>query len=461
MARWKDQTPVKMDRIIDDYRLAIGDDGSDFQIGQSSKMNITFGRGGSDVLTGGRMDDALWGGAGTDVLISGAGMNYMDGGAGSDVLIGGGEDDALRGGEGRDVLNEGAGHGDLEGGTGDDILIGGRGADAFVVDRDSGNDIIYDFTPGPGMFDHIALRNIAPEELRFEETALGTRVSWANGQSSVLLVGVEKSQLAQNDFMFTDDRQLLVPGNPSDDRLSAVSFAKNEGGAVAAPVVAGDSNPSYDARFDDFLVQYGSRGADIFQATDQRDVFFGLDGNDKLYGGAGEDHLDGGAGNDVLDGGDGQDQLKGGTGADRLYGGAMADGLMGEAGNDTIFAGAGHDMIDGGTGDDRLDGGDGADAFIVRPDSGNDVVVGGFDAGPGAFDHIAFEDILPSQVKVEDTSRGVLVSWDTDQGDGSILIQGVQASQMSQDDFMFSSVEGGGFINNPLITYAGTDLLFM
>lgn len=458
---WKqDRGSSRVDRVIDDYRLTIGDNGSDIQLGLGSKMNIAFGRGGSDVLTGGARDDALWGGKGSDVLLGGNGMNHLDGGGGMDVLLGGPVDDTLRGGDERDILNEGDGHGDIEGGKGDDILIGGRGADAFVMDRDSGNDIIYDFKPGPGMFDHLALRNISPEELRFEETAFGTRVSWANGQSSVLLVGVEKGELAQNDFMFTDDRYLLQPASAGADHLQAISYAKKEGGDVSAPAIAGATDPSVAYSFDDFDVKYGSARADIFQATDDRDVFFGLGGNDKLFGGAGEDHLEGGAGADVLDGGDDADMLKGGDGADQLYGGAMADGLMGDAGNDIIYAGAGHDMIDGGMGDDRLNGGDGADAFVVRPNSGNDVIFGGFDAGPGAFDHIAFEDILPNQVKVQVQSDGALVSWTTAAGNGSVLIQGIHVADMSQDDFMFSSVEGGGFVNNPAITYWGTDLLF-
>ena len=459
---WKqDRGGSRVDRVIDDYHLTIGDAGSDVELGQSGKMNISFGRGGSDVLTGGVIDDAFWGGRGADFLLGGNGMNYLEGGAGSDVLLGGAMDDTLRGGDERDLLSEGDGHGDIEGGKGDDILMGGRGADAFVVDRDSGNDIIYDFKPGPGMFDHLALRDISPEELRFEETAFGTRVSWNEGASSVLLVGVAKSELAQNDFMFTDDRYLLQPADASADRLQATSFAKEEGGDVSAPAATGATDPSAAYSFDDFDVKYGSARADTFQATGDRDVFFGLAGDDKLFGGAGEDHLEGGAGRDVLDGGDGGDMLKGGDGADKLYGGAMADGLMGEAGNDTIYAGAGHDMIDGGTGNDRLNGGDGADAFVVRPDSGNDMIFGGFDAGPGAFDHIAFEDILPNQVSVQDQSNGVLVSWSTDTGKGSVLIEGVYAADMSQDDFMFSSVEGGAFVNNPAITYAGTDLLFI
>ncbi|USQ74610.1 hypothetical protein NF552_25250 (plasmid) [Roseomonas mucosa] len=137
-----------------------------------------------------------------------------------------------------------------------------------------------------------------------------------------------------------------------------------------------------------------------------------------MSGAAEDDNLTGDAGNDTLDGGMGQDHLVGGAGDDQLFGGDQADNLMGEDGKDTLYAGAGHDMLEGGGGDDVLNGGDGADAFIVSPDSGNDVVTGGFDAGPGAFDHIAFRDITPDEVTMADTTGGVLVSWTTDQGTG-------------------------------------------
>lgn len=120
-------------------------------------------------------------------------------------------------------------------------------------------------------------------------------------------------------------------------------------------------------------------------------------------------------------------------------------------------------------GSDNLDGGDGADAFIVAPDSGNDVVIGGFDAGPGAFDHIAFRDILPDEVIVADTARngdnGVLVSWNTDtdsEVEGSIFLAGLARNQMAQDDFMFNADDGlrGRFENDPAITVSGSEYIF-
>lgn len=451
----KKERTDRVDERIDDYRLVIGANGSDFHSGDGAK-DIAFGRSGADFLAGDGDDDELVGGQGPDLLAGGHGMDHLLGGAGPDVLRGGTEEDTLRGEEGPDLLDEGDGHGDLEGGPGRDTLIGGRGADAFVVDPESGHDVIFDFVAGPGMFDHLALRDIDPEELRFEDTFLGVRISWNGGASSVLLVGVEKSELAQDDFMFTDDRHLIQPTDEEAEQVTAVSFPRNEGGDVSAPPAAGESPGTEEHSFDEYHVKFGAAGSETFQGTAARDNYFGLAGDDRLYGGAEDDHLAGDAGSDTLDGGDGMDDLRGGDGADRLFGGAMADNLMGGGGADTIWAGAGHDMLEGGKGDDTLHGGDGADAFMVRPDSGNDTVIGGFDAGPGAFDHIAFIDILPEQVTVQQTAGGALVSW----GSGSILLAGVQVSQMAQDDFMFSSVEGGGFVNNPAITASGSEFIF-
>ena len=451
------------DLSFGDHRLFIGSSDRDSYSG-TGRMDTAFGRGGADYLAGRGENDDLLGGKGRDQLVGGDGMDHLDGGKGADVLIGGGGADGLRGDDGNDYLDEGAGHGDLEGGAGDDILKGGPGGDAFVISPDSGDDIIRDFQGGPGMFDHLAVRGLDAEDLRFEDTDAGVKISWDvdGGKGSVLLEGFGKSQLAQDDFMFTDDRQLIQPTSADAETVTAEKFVKDEGGALPAPAQANETTADETFRFDEFNVKVGTAGRDSFQGTGDRDFYYGLDGNDRLFGGAGDDDLYGDAGNDVLDGGEGQDHLMGGNGADKLYGGDQADNLMGEDGKDQLYAGAGHDMLDGGKGDDLLDGGDGADAFIVGPDTGNDVVVGGFDAGPGAFDHIAFRDIMPDDVTVEDTSAGVLVSWNTDRGDGSILLRGLTKSQMAQDDFMWNADAGteGQFIDDPAITKEGSELIF-
>ncbi|ACK81921.1 calcium-binding protein [Methylobacterium sp. DM1] len=445
-----------------DHRLFIGASGPD-AYGGTAAMDTAFGRGGPDYLAGRGENDDLLGGNGRDVLIGAGGMDHLDGGRGADILVGGDEADGLRGEEGRDYLDEGAGHGDIEGGGGDDILKGGSGGDAFVISPDSGNDVILDFQGGPGMFDHLAVRGLDAKDFRFEDTNAGVRISWEAGEGgSVLLAEFEKSQLAQDDFMFTDDRQVIQPTSADAETVTAVKFAKDEGGNLSAPDLGAETSAQDAFRFDEFNVKVGTAGRDTFQGTDDRDFYYGEDGADHLTGGAGDDDLSGDAGRDVLDGGDGQDHLMGGRGADQLYGGGQADNLMGENGNDVLYAGAGHDMLDGGRGDDVLNGGDGADAFIVGPDTGNDIVSGGFDAGPGAFDHLAFRDIMPNQVSISDASDGVRVSWTTAEGNGSILLQGLRTSDLAQDDFMWNADGGtrGSFIGVPTITSEGSQLIF-
>lgn len=458
--------PHAVPKEFDGYQLYVGDGRSNQYAGSAGEMDVVFGRSGNDRLSGAGMGDDLIGGDGNDHLSGGAGPDHLVGGAGNDGLAGGEDADTLMGGDGNDFLDEGPGHGDLEGGAGNDLLAGGPGADAFVISPDSGYDVIKDFRAGPGMFDHLAVMDIEPERLRFEDTRAGVVISWetANGSGSVLLDGVFKKGLAQNDFMFTDDRHLIDPTSIAADRVTAEHFVDNE--ATEAALADGSQTaPHFETSFDEFNVKFGSDGQnDTFQATAKNDDYFGLGGDDHLYGGAGDDHLAGDAGHDILDGGDNQDDLMGGTGNDRLYGGDMADNLMGEDGNDYLSAGAGHDMLDGGGGNDTYNGGDGADAFIVAHGSGNDVVVGGFDAGRGAFDHIAFTDILPSEINVSDAvsthadgHTGVLVSW----SDGSIFIESIAKGQMAQDDFMFNAVEGGALVNDTQIDSWGSEPIFL
>lgn len=458
-----------------EYTLFIGSPKDD-QFDGTDRKDIAIGRPGDDLLVGGANQDELIGTPGNDRLDGGGDMDHLIGGPGNDVLLGGDMGDTLGGDDGGDQLDEGMGHGDLEGGAGDDTLTGGVGADAYVISRDSGNDVITDFQGGPGMFDHLAIRDLQPEDLRVTETDLGALISWdtAEGSGSVLLAGYPAGGLAGDDFMFTGDRH-WVTGVDKDGRLEAVHYEKNEETqlphtgprAESAPNNGRDTDGQYERTVNGYHVKVGTERADTFQGRDANDIYLGLGGNDWLYGAAGDDHLAGDAGNDTLDGGDGQDDLRGGLGNDQMYGGAMADNLMGGEGNDYLNAGAGHDMVDGGMGNDTLDGGDGADAFIVSRDSGFDVVVGGFDAGPGAFDHIAFLDLGPGEVTIEDALNpafhqdghtGVLVSWTG----GVIFIEGISESQMAQDDLMFDADMGttGAFDEDPEITYEGSNLIW-
>ena len=355
---------------------------------------------------------------------------------------------------------------------GDDTLVGGAGPDAFAVDPTSGNDVIRDFTAGPGMFDHLALRDLRWEDLSFEDTTAGVRVSWAGG--SVLLEGVAKSQLAQDDFMFAD-----TPDLPPASRDAAGPAAERPSPSMEGPTFGHRDLPG--ERFDQaadaalrrgdvsltftgdesYQVIVGERQGDALAGDASVDNIFGRDGADTLVGLGGDDVLQGDAGDDRLEGGDGMDRLDGGMGADTLVGGAMVDDVMGMAGADSIDAGAGHDMIEGGMGNDTITGGTGADAFIVDPDSGFDVITDMEVRGEaqGAFDHLALRDIRPDQVTVVDQTEGAFVSWNTDRdadAEGGVLLQGVFRADLRQSDFMF--VDAPGFVAG--ISETGSDWIF-
>lgn len=441
-----------------DYQIAIGSAAADTLVAGAHRDHF-WGLAGDDRIRTGAQADALFGDSGADVLVGGDGDDRMYAGIGDDHLYGGARGDALMGGDGDDFLDEGAGHGDLDGGPGNDTLVGGRGADAFAVGPHSGDDVIEDFTAGPGMFDHLALHELEWEDLSFENTEAGVRISWDGG--SVLLQGVRQADLAQDDFMFAESPDLppaaREPEGPGEERptMSTDGPTFEDQGlpremldrfADAKLRHAADFRFSFQGD-ERYQVVVGTMNGDVLTGDEAWDQLFGRDGSDTLQGMGGDDILQGDAGKDALDGGDGSDKLDGGAGDDTLSGGAAPDALMGGDGADVLDAGADHDMLHGGMGDDILTGGTGADAFIVDPHGGRDVVLDFEASGPaqGAFDHIALVDILPGQVSVTDAAAGALVNWDTD-GDatanGSILLRGVAKADLRQSDFMFNTEPG-------------------
>ncbi len=80
---------------------------------------------------GGAGDDVISSGAGNDVLIGGIGNDSLSGGANNDILSAGVGDDILSGGAGTDFMLGGAGNDLLEGNADEDFFIGGAGRDVL------------------------------------------------------------------------------------------------------------------------------------------------------------------------------------------------------------------------------------------------------------------------------------------------------------------------------------------
>jgi len=220
---------------------------------------------------------------------------------------------------------------------------------------------------------------------------------------------------------------------------------------------------------DDTLI--GNRG---------KDVLYGGDGNDRLNGGNGADEMSGGRGNDtyrvddrndvirehqnegydhvfssvgfslrghsqhvedltllgskdVFAIGNSQDNvIRGNSGDNRINGAWGDDTLMGRRGDDTFRDDQGNDLMVGGLG---------SDTFIFQGDFGQDTI-SDFD-GSGEGDVIdlsslssivSFEDLLSNHL----TQEGDSLVIDDGQGN-TITLTGVEASELSENDFIFSN----------------------
>ncbi len=116
-------------------------------------------KGGGDALYGGAGNDVLIGGSGNDVLHGGDGNDILMGGAGNDTLHGGSGDNILYGGDGNDMLVGGSGHNVLVGGAGNDHMTAGSGETVFkymagdLADTSGHGDTIMDFKVGTDKLD--------------------------------------------------------------------------------------------------------------------------------------------------------------------------------------------------------------------------------------------------------------------------------------------------------------------
>ena len=100
-----------------------------------------FGAGGNDLINGNQGNDTLFGGDGNDQLDGSLGDDTLYGGVGGDVLLGGGDNDTLFGGEGNDRLLGQNNDDTLFGNRGQDVLVGGFGND--LLDGGGFNDALY------------------------------------------------------------------------------------------------------------------------------------------------------------------------------------------------------------------------------------------------------------------------------------------------------------------------------
>ncbi|MEM9197721.1 MAG: M10 family metallopeptidase C-terminal domain-containing protein [Pseudomonadota bacterium] len=134
------------------------------------------------------IEDAL-GGQGDDLIIGNSSANRLEGGAGADRIWGGQGADSLLGGSGADKLFGHEGQDVLIGGSGRNVLVGGTDSDAFHLSDDGGRQVIRDLTPEDVV--------VLPAGLDLADFAIVERgdVRLAHSSGSARLLGVTLDEM--------------------------------------------------------------------------------------------------------------------------------------------------------------------------------------------------------------------------------------------------------------------------
>ncbi len=156
--------------------LVIGAAGAD-QLGGGTESDDISGHSGADILWGGQGD-------GNDTLDGGGGSDTLFGGLGNDILQGGNGADQLFGGAGSDVIDGGAVGDSLFGGAGDDTLAGGTGADAFFFANNHGDDVVSDFSVSE---DTLFLANTVTDFTDLASVQAASSEATVGGQAGLLI----------------------------------------------------------------------------------------------------------------------------------------------------------------------------------------------------------------------------------------------------------------------------------
>jgi Ca2+-binding RTX toxin-like protein len=236
-----------------------------------------FGQAGNDTITLNQANGALpaanlFGGAGNDTLIGGAGNDMLFGQSGNDTLLGAGGFDFLFGGTENDTLTGGDADDQVFGEGGNDRMIWNPGDDTDLNEGGAGNDTV-EVNGGNGAE-------------AFTVTANGTRVRFDRVDPAPFSIDIGTSE------------NLVLNANGGNDSFSATG---NLAALIQITVDGGNGNDTI----------LGSNGADLLRGGDGNDFIDGQQGADTAFLGAGDDvfQWDPGDGSDIVEGQAGTDTL--------------------------------------------------------------------------------------------------------------------------------------------------------
>jgi Ca2+-binding RTX toxin-like protein len=258
-----------------------------------SDAPVVNGTAAANHLTGGDVDNRIYGLAGNDSLFGAVGNDKLFGGNGADRLDGGAGDDSL------------------QGGAGNDTMFGGAGLDTA------------DYAGSRAVTVNLALAGLQ-----------------ATGWGSDLLNGIENvSGGSRGDRLTGNAGANHLIGAGGNDTLRGAAGADSLTGGAGNDLLVGGLGK-------DTAVYAGGAATVDLRLTGAQATGHGMDtlreienlqggnGRDRLFGNGVANLLSGGANDDTLSGYGGRDVLRGGTGDDVLYGGSRADRFVFALGDD-------------------------------------------------------------------------------------------------------------------------------
>ena len=346
--------------------------------GFAGALNLTFQGDGDTTKTDGGdgqnvaaspfdKDVVVFGGEGPDVIRTGQGRSYIDGGGGDDQIttsdvrplgLAAGSSPpsvAVAGGPGKDQITVGGGDDWVAGDaslTWTGKTVPGKSVQAF--------DWTTDFNTGPAKG---STADAAGDRADTISVGLGHDTVYGGGDSDIIGVATDNPLSKNSDDPAYRSRAVTVVGGGGGDKISA--------GSGDDFVYTGDQVPT---------TEDGDGTGDV--ASDVNVVDTGT-GNDTVYGGQGQDNVAGHSTQTQVDkeyGGKGRDTLSGGFGQDQIFGGPDEDTVLAEP--STVDGGVAsllplpagvtpqHKLLVGGDQNDVIYGGNGgADIFGDRHES--------------------------------------------------------------------------------------------
>ncbi|WP_317279148.1 beta strand repeat-containing protein, partial [Kordiimonas aquimaris] len=398
---------------------------------------------------------------GIESINVGVGNDTVIGSAASDLIIGGAGHDSLSGGDGDDIFLVGLDHGA-------DRYDGGSGIDTIRATADNVEIGFYNYMSNgvrsglqnievidAGGFGGVTItgspdnRNTFYDELDF---------------SNVTLIGIESINVgAGHDTVIGSAGADVIIGGTGNDQLTGGAgddvFKATDGfgtDTITDFTIGSDIIDFSDTntQFTDLTITQNGANTQVADSLGNILILEGIQANSltesdftffvtpglNITGTTGDDSLDGDLGADTIVGGDGNDTIIGGGGADSLDGST------------------GNDVIQGGRGTDTITGGAGSDVFKATGNFATDIITD-FTIGSDVIDFTSTSTQFADLTITQNGADAHVV----DNAGNTFVLQGVQASSLSESDFTFYVTPGldltGTVGDDSLVGDLGNDTL--